>query len=96
MFVPDLLHEFELGVWKAVFIHLMRILYAAGGDAIQTLNEQYVSMRHTISSDLHSTRYCQVPTFGRDMIRKFSNNMSGMKNLTGRDFEDLLQVCTVM
>jgi hypothetical protein len=96
MFVPDLLHEFELGVWKAVFIHLMRILYAAGGDAIQTLNEQYVSMRHTISSDLHSTRYRQVPTFGRDTIRKFSNNASGMKNLAGRDFEDLLQVCTVI
>jgi hypothetical protein len=43
MFVPDLLHEFELGVWKAVFTHLMRILYAAGGDRIQTLNKQYIS-----------------------------------------------------
>ena len=48
MFVLDLLHEFELGVWKAVFIHLMRILYATGGDAIQMLNEQYVlNLRHT-------------------------------------------------
>jgi hypothetical protein len=26
MLVVDLLHEFELGVWKAVFIHLLRIL----------------------------------------------------------------------
>ncbi len=25
----DLLHEFELGVWKAIFIHLIRVLYAA-------------------------------------------------------------------
>jgi hypothetical protein len=40
MFVIDLLHEFELGVWKAVFTHLMRILYAAGGDCIQKLNER--------------------------------------------------------
>lgn len=24
--VVDLMHEFELGVWKAVFIHLLRIL----------------------------------------------------------------------
>ena len=40
MFVVDLLHEFELGVWKAVFTHLMRILYAAGGDCIQKLNER--------------------------------------------------------
>jgi hypothetical protein len=38
MFVPDLLHEFELGIWKAVFTHLLRILYALGGNKIQTLN----------------------------------------------------------
>jgi hypothetical protein len=42
MFVPDLLHEFELGVWKAIFTHLMRVLYGAGGDLIQTLNWRYV------------------------------------------------------
>ena len=29
MLVVDLLHEFELGVWKALFIHLIRVLYAA-------------------------------------------------------------------
>ena len=26
MFVVDLMHEFELGVWKSIFIHLLRIL----------------------------------------------------------------------
>ncbi len=41
MFVPDLLHEFELGVWKATFIHLMRILHANGNDSIQKLNKRY-------------------------------------------------------
>lgn len=40
MFVPDLLHEFELGVWKAIFTHLMRILYANGQNSIQQLNER--------------------------------------------------------
>ena len=40
MFAPDLLHEFELGVFKAIFTHLMRILYAHGEDAIQHLNER--------------------------------------------------------
>ena len=40
MFTPDLLHEFELGVWKAVLTHYMRLLYALGGDGIQTLNER--------------------------------------------------------
>ncbi|KAJ3512102.1 hypothetical protein NLJ89_g3716 [Agrocybe chaxingu] len=75
MFTPDLLHEFELGVWKAVFIHLIRILYAYGNDTIQALNY----------------RYRQIPTFGRDTIRKFSNNASAMKKLAARDYEDLLQ-----
>jgi hypothetical protein len=28
MLVVDLMHEFELGVWKALFIHLIRILEA--------------------------------------------------------------------
>src|SRR5215471_19908328 len=26
MLVVDLMHEFELGVWRAIFIHLLRIL----------------------------------------------------------------------
>lgn len=42
MFVVDELHEFELGVWKAILTHLFRILHAAGGHAIQKLNERYV------------------------------------------------------
>jgi hypothetical protein len=41
LFVVDLLHEFELGVWKATFTHLIRILYAYGGDTVTLLNERY-------------------------------------------------------
>ena len=40
MFAPDLLHEFELGVWKHVFAHLVRILYACNEGGVQVLNEQ--------------------------------------------------------
>ena len=29
MLVVDLLHEFELGIWKAIFTHLICLLYAA-------------------------------------------------------------------
>ena len=36
--MPDLLHELELGVVKATFIHCLRILLAAGGDKVQELN----------------------------------------------------------
>jgi hypothetical protein len=39
-------------------------------------------------------RFRQVPTFGRDTIRRFGRNVSDMKKLAGRDFEDILQVCT--
>jgi len=45
MFVVDLMHEFELGVWKATFTHLLRILYAQGGDGIQLLNKRFVLVR---------------------------------------------------
>ena len=36
MLVVDLLHEFELGVWKSLFTHLIRMLYAAdkGSDTL--------------------------------------------------------------
>ena len=29
MLVVDFMHEFELGIWKALLVHLIRILYAA-------------------------------------------------------------------
>ena len=32
MLVVDLLHEFELGVWKALFTHLIRVLYATASN----------------------------------------------------------------
>jgi hypothetical protein len=33
IFVVDFMHEIELGVWKELFLHLLRILHAAGGDS---------------------------------------------------------------
>jgi hypothetical protein len=44
MLVVDFMHEFELGVWKALFIHLIRILYAAapGAKLVAVLDERYV------------------------------------------------------
>lgn len=35
----------------------------------------------------------QVPTFGRTTIRCFHKNVSGMKKLAARDYEDQLQAC---
>ena len=45
LLVVDLLHEFELGVWKALFTHLIRILYAAAphGSLVAELDRQYIN-----------------------------------------------------
>jgi|SRR5882762_3182728 len=95
MFVVDQLHEFELGVWKATFTHLLRILYTAGGNLIQDLNHRYVVSQFYTKLTWGDTclfRYRDVPTFGNGTIRKFSTNVSAMKKLAARDFEDILQV----
>ena len=76
MFIPNLLHEFELGVWKSVFTHFIRILVAHGETGVQKLNH----------------RYRDIPTFGRSTIRRFDENVSSMKKLAARNFEDILQV----
>lgn len=39
MLVPDILHEFELGVWKSLFTHLIRILYSASKGSDELVNE---------------------------------------------------------
>ncbi|KIK32395.1 hypothetical protein CY34DRAFT_101573 [Suillus luteus UH-Slu-Lm8-n1] len=77
MLVVDLMHEFELGVWKALFVHLLRILSSAraGDELLHELDR----------------RYRLTPTFGRDTVRKFALNASEMKKMAARDFEDLLQ-----
>jgi len=43
MLVVDFMHEFELGVWKSFFTHLIHILYMAqpDGSLVETLNEWY-------------------------------------------------------
>ncbi|EJD07893.1 uncharacterized protein FOMMEDRAFT_75180, partial [Fomitiporia mediterranea MF3/22] len=40
-------------------------------------------------------RYHHTPTFGMDTIWQFSRNMSVMKNIVARDFEDILQ-CAIL
>ncbi|KAI0363587.1 hypothetical protein BV20DRAFT_1031111 [Pilatotrama ljubarskyi] len=73
--VPDLMHEFELGVWKSTVTHLIRILTSIGASAVNELNSRFV----------------EVPTFGRDTIRRFSTNIAGLKKMAARDFEDMIQ-----
>jgi hypothetical protein len=99
MLVVDLMHEFELGVWKTLFTHLIRLLYAAGNGfdkLIVELDRWYVpllALSHALCLMFWAlTSYRQISTFGHGTIRKFAANSSEMKKLAARDFEDLLQV----
>ena len=77
-----------------MFIHLVRILHAEGGGKIQELNRRYVFVLAFNASTAHNRlgSFRSMPTFGRDTIRKFSNNVSATTHFAGRDFEDVLQV----
>ncbi|KAG2343832.1 hypothetical protein BDR05DRAFT_975806 [Suillus weaverae] len=77
MLVVDFMHKCELGTWKALFTHLIRLLYALprGSELVAALD----------------SRFQQVPTFGLGVIHCFSNNTSEMKRLAACDFEDILQ-----
>ncbi len=44
MLVPDLMHEFDLGVWKGMFIHLMCLLHAQGHTVVKEFDQWYVSL----------------------------------------------------
>lgn len=37
------MHEFELGVWKAVLAHLIRILHTLGADFVAEFDSRYVT-----------------------------------------------------
>lgn len=43
MLLVDLMHEFELGVWKYLFIHLLRMLNAVDKTLVNELDRRYVS-----------------------------------------------------
>jgi len=76
MLVVDFMHEFELGVWKALFTHLVRILYAVAPHARQVaeLDERFCYLVCTENlTYLYSCRYRQILSFG-STIRGWSSN----------------------
>jgi hypothetical protein len=52
MFVVDLLHEVELGVWKSFLTHLIRILYSCGNDTVAEFNRRYAFHSHILVLNL--------------------------------------------
>lgn len=94
MLVVDLMHEFELGVWKSTLIHIIRLLYAAvpGGHLVAEFNAQYAPFFTFSFCTSWWIRFRQIPTFGQGTIRRFYNNVSERINLAARNYEDILQV----
>ena len=43
MFVPDLMHDFELGAWRALFIYILRILDSVDAKLLTEVDRRYVS-----------------------------------------------------
>lgn len=47
LLVVDLLHEVELGVWKSMFTHIVRILSASSPTIVHQFDERYpMSLLH--------------------------------------------------
>lgn len=93
MLVVDLMHEVELGVWKAIFIHLLRILDSQDESLKHELDRRYVLLHLRFFRRLKIPyRFREIPPFGADGIRRILSNPSELKRMTAHDFEDLLQV----
>nr|GAT49693.1 predicted protein [Mycena chlorophos] len=74
MLVPDFMHEFELGVFKAFFTHLLRVFQVYSHNCIVQLDY----------------RFRLVPTFGQATIRRFSENTSALKKLAAWNWQAIL------
>ena len=75
MLVVDLLHEFELGVWKAIFIHLLRILETLKQLQISEMDKQWTLndcmffqthqalgiVKFPLSEKIQSTAFGRIP-----------------------------------
>jgi hypothetical protein len=60
MFVVDVLHEVELGVWKSLFVHLVRILHGCGSETVTEFNR-----RSVLSQNLRALLIHIVLDFGK-------------------------------
>jgi hypothetical protein len=71
MRVVDLLHEFELGVFKSIFKHLTRLLYTINNESVVLLNKQYVFISMVASTDADDPSifsFHLIPSFGKGGI----------------------------
>ncbi|KAG1849437.1 hypothetical protein DFJ58DRAFT_612743, partial [Suillus subalutaceus] len=75
MLVVNLLHEFELGIFKSMFKHLIKLLHGINSETITVLNEHFRS----------------IPSFGRGAIWHLPSSVSDVRHSAAWHFEDILQ-----
>jgi hypothetical protein len=62
MLVVDLMHEFELGVWRALFIHLLRMLESMNPNLLHELDRRYVNSPYFLNLTL-----MKIPDIARSL-----------------------------
>jgi hypothetical protein len=92
MLVVDLMHKVELSVWKAVFIHLLRLLDCHDENLKHELDQRRALIEPLATWHWLSVRFREIPPFGTDGIRRITTNRSELKKMTAYDYEDTLQV----
>ena len=91
--VVDILHEFDLGIFKSVLKHLLRTLHAVDPSHIHVVNDRYVlSHLYEHTTALHLSRFKAVPSFGLQSICPFPDNVTDLSHRPAWFFEDILQV----
>ena len=61
------MHEFELGVWKTLFTHLIRLLHAAGGGSDRQVVE--LDRRYVLSAGEYKELFILVPYWCPDIVK---------------------------
>ena len=94
MFAPDLMHEFELGVWKALFTHILRLLVALGNDSLQEFDSRYfltLSNHCSLNNPINyfRFRFRKVPTL--DVI--LSDVSVSMYPLRHGSQHEIMRIC---
>jgi hypothetical protein len=81
-----------------VLEHLVRLLYSLpnGQEKVVTLNTRLVFDISIGQIENVPVRWRSIPPFGVDTIRPITYDVSDFHQLAARDYEDLLQVSSIL
>ncbi|KAJ3972040.1 hypothetical protein EV361DRAFT_949176 [Lentinula raphanica] len=85
MLAPDFMHEFELGVFKSLFAHLIRVLHAKDSSLVSELDHRQVAISDKELEKLICRDQCSIPVF--DGLLKDSTDNEILINLLYRAAE---------